>query len=140
MASNAFAGVGAKFYRSDMEASPAFTAIAEINSIDGPNKSRATIDVTSLDSTGGYREFIGSFRDSGEINLDMNFTPDGFNDLNTDFENSDLVDYRIVLPDDADTTFDFSGFVSSLGMAVPLDDKVTCKVTIKISGPVTLTT
>jgi predicted secreted protein len=140
MASGAFSGVGTKFQRSNMAATPVFTSIAEINSIDGPNKSRSTIDVTSLDSDGGYKEFITSFRDAGEIQLDMNFTPDGFNALNDDFESEELVDYRIVLPNTAETTFDFSGIVTSLGMSVPMEDKVTTKVTIKISGPVALTT
>ena len=31
------------------------------------------IDVTSLDSCNGYREFIGGFRDGGTITMRMNF-------------------------------------------------------------------
>ena len=138
MASNAIAGVGTSFKRSDGASSPSFVAIAEVNSIDGPNMSRDTIDVTSLDSTGGYREFIGGFRDGGEISLEMNFTFAGYEAMKTDFESSDKQDYQIVMPDAGNTTFDLSGFVSSIGMAVPTDDKVTATVTIKISGQVTL--
>ena len=139
MPSNAFSGVGTVFKRGDGASNEVFTAIAEINSIDGPNKSRGTIDVTSLDSTGGYREFIASFRDAGEVTLDMNFTRDGYVDINTDFEGSALVNYQIILPDTNNTQLDFAGLVTNLGMAVPLDDKVTQKVTIKVSGQVTLT-
>lgn len=136
--SDAISGVGTVFKRSDMTSAPTFTAIAEINSIDGPNKSRDTIDVTSLDSTGGYREFIASFRDGGEVTLEMNFTRDGYVDMNADFETDTLVDYQIVLPDTSNTTLDFSGLVTSLGLGVPLDDKVTAPVTIKVSGQVIL--
>jgi predicted secreted protein len=136
--SNAVSGVGTVFKRSDMESAPTFSAIAEINSIDGPNKSRDTIDVTSLDSTGGYREFIASFRDGGEVSLEMNFTRDGYVDMNADFEVETLVDYQIVLPDSGNTTLDFSGLVTSLGLGIPLDDKITAPVTIKVSGQVTL--
>lgn len=139
MSSNAVSGVGTTFKRSDMTSSPTFTAIAEINSIDGPNKSRDTIDVTSLDSTGGYREFIASFRDAGEVTLEMNFTRDGYVDMNDDFESDTLVDYKITLPDSGNTELDFSGLVTSLGLGIPLDDKITAPVTIKISGQVTLT-
>jgi predicted secreted protein len=139
MPSNAFSGVGTSFKRSDMASSASFTAIAEVNSITGPNKTRETIDVTSLDSEGGYREFIASFRDAGTVELEMNFTRAGYEDLNTDFETETLVDYQIVLPDTGNTTLDFSGLVVDLGMAVPLDNKVTATVTIKISGQVTLT-
>lgn len=133
MASAAFSGVGTTFNRDSV-------AIAEINSITGPNMTRDFIDVTSLDSTGGYREFIAGFRDGGEITLEMNFTPAGFNDLKDDYESDVAQNYTIVLSDAAATTLGFSGFVTSLGVAVPIDDKVTCNVTIKISGQVTITT
>ena len=74
--SNAFSGVGTIFKNGDGSSNEGFAAIAEINSIDGPNKTKSTIDVTSLDSTGGYREFISSFRDAGQVVLNMNFTRD----------------------------------------------------------------
>ncbi len=139
MASNAFSGVGTVFKRSDMASAPVLTAVAEINSISGPDKTRDTIDVTSLDSAGGYREFIASFRDAGTVALEMNFTRDGFEELNADFEIETLVDYQIILPDAGNTTLDFSGLVVDMGMAIPLDDKVTATVSIKISGQVLLT-
>jgi predicted secreted protein len=140
MPSNAISGVGASFKRSDMASSPAFTSIAEVNNITGPSMSRDTIDVTSLDSTGGYREFIGGFRDGGTIQFNMNFSLAGYNDMKDDFESDSLRDYQIVLPDSGATTFDFSGLVTELPLDVPMDDKITCAVTIKISGPVTLST
>jgi len=141
MSSNAFSGVGTKFNRRNASgaSSGVWTQMAEINSINGPNKSRATIDVTSLDSSGGYREFIASFRDAGEVTLNMNFTLDTFDDMNVDFEAEAANDYQIILPDTGNTTFDFSGLVTAIGMAVPLDDKVSSDVTIKITGQVTLT-
>jgi predicted secreted protein len=121
-----------------MASAPTFSAIAEVNSIDGPNKSRETIDVTSLDSTGGYREFIASFRDAGQVSLEMNFTRDGYAAMNDDFETETAIDYQIVLPDTGATTLEFSAFVVDLGSAIPLDDKVTASVTLKITGQVTL--
>lgn len=139
MSSNAISGVGTVFKRSDMEAIPTFNAIAEINSIQGPDKSRKTIRVTSLDSTGGYEEFIASFRDPGQVVLEMNFTRDGYEAMNDDFELDTRVDYQIVLPDTGHTTLDFEGLVVNLGLGIPLDDKITAPVTIKISGQVTLT-
>jgi predicted secreted protein len=136
--SNAFAGVGTTFKRGNGASVETFTAIAEINSIDGPNMSREQIDVTSLDSTGGYREFIGSFRDGGSVSLDMNFTRDGFVDMQDDFESDSVVNYQIVLSDSGATTLEFAGFVSDLSVSVTTDDKVTATVSIKVSGAVTL--
>ena len=138
--SNAFSGVGAQFKRGDGASNEAFAALAEVNSIQGPNKTRDTIDVTSLDSTDGYREFIAGFRDGGEVVLNMNFTRAGFDVLNDDYESDDSVNYQIVLPDTGQTTLDLAGYVTNVAMGIPMDDKVTMDITIKITGPVALTT
>jgi len=133
--SQAVAGVGTKFRRWN---GSNWVDIAEINSITGPNKSRDTIDVTSLDSTAGYREFIGGFRDGGTVTLPMNFTRAGYELMNTDFEVDVLKNYEILLPDDETTSFEFEGLVTELGLGIPADDKITADVTIKVSGQVVI--
>lgn len=138
--SDAFAGVGTVFARGQGGSSSGqYQPIAEINSIAGPDMSRETIDVTSLDSIGGYREFIGSFRDAGSVVLEMNFTLAGYSDMKDDYQLDSAVEYRITLPDVGNTQFDFSAWVMDLGMAVPLDDKVTASVTLKVTGEIILT-
>jgi len=131
--SNAIAGVGTKFRRWD---GSVWQDIAEINSITGPSMSRDTIDVTSLDSTGGYREFIAGFRDAGTITLAMNFSRETFELMKSDFESDDLQNYEIILPDEEETSLEFEGLVTELPLTIPADDKVTADVTIKISGQV----
>lgn len=138
--SNAVSGIGAKFKRSDMASSPTFTAIAEVTNIDGPNKSRDTIDVTTLDSDGGYREFISGLRDGGEVQLDISYTYSGYDLINDDFEDDNARDYQITLPDADKTVLQFSALVTALGLQVPMEDRITCNTTLKISGPVTLST
>jgi predicted secreted protein len=137
--SDAISGVGAVFNRSNMATVPSYAAIAEINDINGPNLSRDTIDTTSLDTTGGYRTFIGGFRNGGEVTLEMNFTYAGYDYLKDDFEDADARDYQIVLPDAGNTTLAFSALVTALGLKIPTSDKITASVTLKISGEVTLT-
>lgn len=135
MASTAISGVGTHFRRWD---GGNWINLAEINSINGPTKSRDTIDVTSLDSTGGYREFIGGFRDGGTVTLPMNFTRDSYELMNNDFESDVIQNYEILLPDLEVTSFEFEGVVTELGLAVPVDDKITADVTIKVSGKVVI--
>jgi len=138
--SDAIAGVGTAFKRCDGDSSGAgFTAIAEVNSISGPGMTRNFIDTTSLDSTGGYREFIGGFRDGGQITLEMNFTLDGYATMLADFESSSSVYYQIILADSNNSQLDFAAFVTDLPLNIVPDDKVTCTVTMKITGQVTLT-
>jgi len=134
--SDAIAGVGTLFRRWDGAGN--WVNIAEINSITGPGMTRETIDVTSLDSTGGYREFIGGFRDGGTVVLSMNYTRAGLDTMKDDFESADLQDYEIVLPDAENTTVEFTGLVTELPLTISPDDKVTQDVTIKISGEVTV--
>lgn len=124
--SEAISGQGTLFKRNGV-------AVSEINSITGPGKSRETIDVTKLDDTDGYRQFIGSLRDPGSITLNMNFTGDGYDLFNGDFESDDLQQYEVELP--TGKKFSFSGLVTELPLSIPIGDKVTMDVTIKISGP-----
>jgi predicted secreted protein len=133
--SNAKAGVGTLFRR---WSGAAWANIAEINSISGPNMTRDTIDVTSLDSTAGYREFIGGFRDGGTVQLAMNFIRASLDTMKTDFESDTIQNYEIVLPDDENTTLEFTGLVTELPLEIPPDDKITMTVSIKVSGQVTV--
>lgn len=139
--SNAFSGVGTQFKRASEESSGSgFVAVAEVNSISGPTMTREFIDVTSLDSTGGFREFITGFRDGGEVTLNMNFTYTTYNTLLGDFNDDDDRMYQIVLPDSGNTTFQFWGRVTQMPVDIPADDKVTADITVKITGQVTLST
>lgn len=137
--SNAISGLGTKFLRWDSSApagSADWQAIAEIISISGPTMTREFIDVTSLDSTGGYREFIAGFRDGGTVTLNMNFTSATYSVMKDDFEDRDSQFYEIVLPDENNTSFEFEGLVTELPLEIPTDDRVTANVTIKVVGKV----
>jgi predicted secreted protein len=135
----AFTGKGTIFNRYNTGTS-AYEPIANINSISGPSSSRETVDVTTLDSEGGYREFIGSLRDAGDISLSMNFDKDTYALMKTDYESDTIQKYQIVLPDTDNTTFEFEGLVTELPVEIPLDDKVTADISIKISGETDVTT
>lgn len=129
--SDAVAGVGAVFTRDSV-------AIAEIRNITGPGMTRDFIDVTNLDSTGGFREFIGGFRDGGELTFSMNFTVDGYGELLADYNSDTAQSYELILPDSGATTFSFSGYVTNLPLNITPDDAMTCDVTIKITGEVSM--
>lgn len=133
--SDAVSGVGTVFQR---WSGSVWEKIAEINSISGPSMTRDFIDVTSLDSVGGFREFITGFRDGGTVSLTMNFTRTSYDKMLLDFEDDDPHYYEIVLPDDVNTSFEFCGFVTELPLEIPTDDKITANVTIKVSGRVTV--
>lgn len=114
--------------------------IANIVGIDGPSASRETVDTTTLNSTGGYREFIGSLRDAGEISLNMNFDKDTFAIMQADLDSDDSQEYQIVLPDSVNTTIEFTGLITANPVSIQVDDKISSDVTIKLTGDYDLTT
>jgi predicted secreted protein len=131
--SGAISSVGTKFYRWP-STSDNWAALSEILSLEGPTQTRETIDVTNLDSTGGYREFIGSFRDGGTVTLSMNFLRANYDLLHTDFEDDTPGNYKIVLPDTANTTIEFEGLVQEMPLSASVGNQVTANVTIKVTG------
>lgn len=134
MSTEAIAAVGTVFNRGNSFSSETFSPVSEINSISGISASAEEIDVTTLESTGGWREFIRGFRNAGTITLNMNWTRDNYITMLGDFESDDSINYQLVLPDASNTTIDFAGYVTELPMEIPTGDKVTMTVTIKVTG------
>jgi predicted secreted protein len=129
----AVAGVGTQLRRWN---GTSWEAMGEVTGINGPGMTRATIDTTHLATEGGYRTFVTGFRDAGTLTFTMNFSRASFELLKGDFESDDAVDFELVLPDEDNTSFEFSGLVTEMPLTIPTDDKITNSVTIKISGPV----
>lgn len=137
MSVNAVVAKGTVFKRGDGTSSESFVALAEMNSIGLPNRSRPMIDVTDLDSTS--REFIPGLLDSGEIAISMNFTRDTYLEMEADLLNDSSVNYQIVLPDSGETTIDFAGYCQDLSGAAPgPDEKINVDVTFKITGDISI--
>jgi predicted secreted protein len=134
---NAVAGVGTVFQRLNPN-TDTWEDIAEINSIEGPNEDRDTIEVTSLDTEGGYDEFITGFMEGGTLVLNMNFNRSGYEVMKQDFEIDLVRNYRIVLPDDEDTTLEFEGLVTEIPITMEAENQLTADVTIQVSGEVTI--
>jgi len=137
MPSNAISGVGIELRRYNTGTNK-WERLAEILSYDGPNKKRDTIDVTNMDSAGGYKEFIGGFRESGDLKCSMNFTRDTYDLMNDDFESETKQTYELAIPDDDNTTMSFLGLVMDLGFKADTSKQVTADVTIKVSGQITI--
>ncbi len=138
MSTAATSGVGAALKRGDGASSEVFTTIAEVNSVTN-NKTRDLIDVTALDSAGGYREKIPGFKDGGEYTFNMNFTLANYNQMNDEFESDTVRNWQLLMPNTEATVFDFAGYVTALGKTIPLDDKINCDVVISVTGQETLT-
>jgi len=108
--------------------------IGNIISVSGPDQSRDSIDISTMDSTTKWREFIPGMLDAGEITFDVNY--DGSDGGNANVLSGAIAEateaWTITFPDTS--TWVASGFITGLGHAIPFDDKITQSVTIKFTG------
>lgn len=117
------------------------TAIAELTSIDGLSVSADTIETTTLDTVGGYRTFINSLKDAGELSISGHFNYTSHNSIMADFESGASNSYTIEFPDKLTTSgtkWTFTAIVTAFSTSADLEDIVGFDATLKISGKPTL--
>ena len=128
---------GTQFKR-DTTGAGAFATIASVSDISGPERSREEIEVTAHDSPDQYKEYVKGLKEAGEVTITLNYDPgqSTHKDLDADFEETAPRDYQlVVLPGDVDQlTVQFSGIITGLSEAYPVDDKMEMEVTIRITG------
>jgi len=116
--------------------------IAEVNSISAVEITLETMDTTTLNSTSGFREFIGTHFSGGDVTLECNYDPsdaDGQGGLKADQVAKIVQSFELVFPPETGTTVAFSGVITKWGIGdVKVDGKVGLKVTIKVSGEITV--
>jgi predicted secreted protein len=85
--------------------------VAKLTKIGAPEMSKSEIDVTTLDSTGGYKEFIPDFRDGGSVSIEGFAISDaGQTALKTNFDADVLTSFTLETP--SGLTIMFNGYVS----------------------------
>lgn len=114
--------------------------VAGLTSIGGLELSADTIDVTTLDSDGAYREFVAGFKDAGEVSLEgyLELEPEkGQKDLYDLFESGETEDFSILFPNNMGS-WEFKGVVTGFATGADLEDPLSFSATIKVSGKPTL--
>lgn len=117
--------------------------IGGLTSIGGIEITADTIDVTALDSEGGYGEFIGGRKDGGEVPIEGFFNPDtssGQVALQDSLDSGLAEDYKITFPTKPQAEWSFKGVVTGFKVGdVDVDGTINFGATIKVSGKPTLT-
>lgn len=111
-------------------------AVADLTEIGGLELSADTIDTTTLDSSGGYRTFIGGFKDGGEVSISGFFTPGdpGQAALYTDFQAGSTNAYSIEFPAELNAAWEFNAVVTGFTTSVAVEDAINFEATLKVSG------
>lgn len=145
--SDGIIGFGASLTVYPASATSSTTAIGNITTLNIDGVEIEPVDISTMDSTSGYREYIRGMKNPGTLSLDMNYdgtaagTADALNTLK-DSTATNLV-WKITFNDDTTasnkSTFACAGFLSSIATAIPYEDKVTQAVKIQLSGVPTYT-
>lgn len=107
-------------------------AIAGLTSIDGVSVSADTIETTALDTVGGYRTFVSSLKDAGEISISGYFDHGAHEEIFDDFEANTSSSYIITFPDTH--TWTFTAVVTAFSTSAELEDLIGFEATLKVSG------
>ena len=135
MTTKARSGVGATF---EIDTGGGYAFIAELLNIGGPELAVEDVEATSLDSVGGYKEYVPGAIDGGNCTVTLNFKNDAQQRaLRALVGTIQVADFRITMPTSPLNVVYFSGSLSSWSQSTEANAVLTADVSIKISGEVT---
>lgn len=142
--SDAILGFGTRFYLQATVGAAALTKVAEVTSVTPPNEQVAEVEVTHYESPGRTREFIAGLNDAGDMSFEINWVPGNATDSLIATAKADglVRTMRIVTPAIPGTPgspgqqFTFPGFVRGFERGIPIDDKMTATITVRVAGAV----
>ena len=122
-----------------------FINIARVEDLDGPSRTRDSIEKTHLRSTDKFKEYLPGLKDGGELNFVLQYDPsetshDATDGLEAAFDDDDNATWRVLSPITGVVGregWEFEGHITKMGLKFQKDKVITQDVSIKISGPVT---
>ncbi|HEV1992116.1 MAG TPA: phage tail tube protein [Candidatus Dormibacteraeota bacterium] len=114
--------------------------VLEVLKVGGPGMKADMKEVSNMLSPNTYKEFIAGLREGGDVTFEINYVPKDATQitLRQDLEGGVNSSWTIVLPG-ALGTWTFNAFVMALSPAYPLDDRIVCTGTLRITGKPLLT-
>lgn len=114
-----------------------FTTITEVTDISGPSMSADSVEYTNHSSPNYTREFKPGLVDPGEVTFTVNWIPDDATHGLTAglaylLKNRLSRDFELIFPDS--TKWTFEAFVTGYEVNAPIDDKLSCDITLKVTG------
>ena len=115
-----------------------YTSVGEVFEFEPPTLTMDTVESSDFSHTDGYRRFIGGLIDGGEITFTLNFDPSGtiYATLETLMETRAVKNWKFVYAGSTVNTI-ASALLTSMGRAVPRDDRMSMSVTLKVAAGLT---
>lgn len=113
------------------------TAVGQITAASGPELSKETIDVSDMDSSTRFKEFVGGMIDAGNFTVELNYSPTITTNLVSYATATANACWGIYLPAQGGTASGWAamGLVDKLGHpSADTGGKLNQSMSIKISG------
>jgi len=118
----------------------ASTKVAEVISVGLPNPQISEVEATHFESADRAREFIPGLKDNGEITFGINFDAGSATDtlINSAMAATAPVEVEVHVPTKSGVAqiFTFPGIVRGYEKTIPIDDRQTATITIRVAGAV----
>lgn len=116
-----------------------YATIPEVSRLTAPNVRFDLNDVTSHDSTGGFREFLPGLADGENSTGELNWVPSNavHKSLRVDAYAKTLKTFKIIFPDataSADNTIGFTAYIVGLPPVANAGEPLKATLTTKVTG------
>jgi predicted secreted protein len=133
MATGAKSGFGSTFKRSAV-------AVAEIKAATHSGHRLDLSDVTNMDSTAGFAEFIASVAHGGQVDIEGNLINTGAQaSMISDLDGKTSATYELVLGSPAVITISGTAFVTDFQVTGRFDEAIQFSATVVYTGQPTIT-
>lgn len=135
---NVVIGYGAQWWLAN--ASDTLVKMAEVTAVGLPNPQQSDVEATHFESPSRTREYVAGLIDNGEITFSINFDAGSATDLaiTEAMASGEVRDQMVSVPTSsgANQEFAFPGIVKGYEKSVPIDDRQTATVTVRVAGAV----
>lgn len=116
--------------------------VGYLRNISGPGVSANDVDTTTLDSSSNYRTFTCGLLDPGEVTFQVVYATTLVTHKRLAYymgqrQAKTFTVYHGSTSGDSDA---FSAYVKGMSREIPMDDLITCDLTLKVSGKPAYTT
>lgn len=133
----AITGYGSEFHLANSEG--VLTEVGELIALEPGSEEWGTTEATHFKSPGRRREYIKTLIETGQGSFQVNWLPGKLTDVLISDAHQDPAAraFKIIVPaDNEGGTWEISGLVNVLSRTptIPLDDRMTCQITLQFTG------
>lgn len=112
------------------------TAVGSLTSIAGIEITADSVDVSAMDNTSGYKEYLAGLKDGGEVPFEgfLDGEDEGQAKAYEALNDEKVHKCAIVFPEAIGKTWSFDGIISKFATSAQMNNAITFSAAAKVSG------